>query len=395
MDDPVRQTTAPPARFVEGSAGLPEHKLNQKVLRFVRTLHLWRDTQLRFLRSLIDQNLKSARRTQRDSTLVQALKHVMGRETNSIGDVFGYGVRRVPTWESVLRSASLGQLLAAVFLWLAVAGSSLGGDTIRVTTCNLEWFPSGKPTKAAPEVEAQKIADTAAAIEVLNPDVLLLQEVRDWETCERLATAVKSLKYQVAVCSAFKEFGSASWQQVAILSKRPAEAAWSEEWKTRGAVDPPRGFAFANFRFGSSLVGFYSVHLKSNLIRGGDHLKQTQLNILKRELAAEQLVAHAAGVGKAFAGMKSFVVGGDFNTTTDQQEFASERTLPLFTAAGFLNSFGKLPSAKRITHPGKGRYPDATFDYLFLKGLQPLGAPEITRSNLSDHWPVTVEASVP
>src|SRR4051794_40902328 len=120
----------------------------------------------------------------------------------------------------------LWRLVLLVSLWLCGA-AFVTGDTIRVTTWNLEWFPSGKSTKAAPEVEAQRIAEAAAIIEVLNPDVLLLQEVRDWETCEKLAQAVHKLKYHVAVCSAFKELGAVGRQQEAILSKQYAEAAWS------------------------------------------------------------------------------------------------------------------------------------------------------------------------
>ena len=270
--------------------------------------------------------------------------------------------------------------------WLAIARAD---DTIRVTTWNLQWFPSGSQNKAAPEVEKQRIQAAADAIEVLNPDVLLLQEVRDWETCEKLAAAVKGQKYQVAVCSAFKEFGTVGWQQVAILAKQPAEAAWAAGWTTIGAVDPPRGYAFATFRFGERQIGFYSVHLKSNLVRSGNPFQQLQLNILKRELAAEQLVTHAGEMQKTFTGLNSVVVGGDFNTNPDQAEFVSERTLGIFTVAGFLNAFDGVPLRDRITHPGKGRYPDATFDYLFLKGVEPVGAPEITRSSVSDHWPVT------
>ena len=271
--------------------------------------------------------------------------------------------------------------------------NSFAADTIRVTTWNLEWFPSGKSTKAPEEVEQQRIQAAANVIEVLNPDVLLLQEVRDWETCEKLAAAVKSLKYHVIVVSAFKEFGSVTWQQEAILAKQDAESAWSAPWTTKGAVDPPRGYAFATFRYGGRLVGFYSVHLKSNLIRGGDVAKQAQLNILKRELAGEQLVTHANEMQKTFPGLRGVVVGGDFNTNVDQADFVSEKTLGIFTGAGFSNSFGTLPLAKRVTHPGKGRYPDATFDYLWMKGMKAVGVPEITGTVLSDHWPVTVEVT--
>ena len=76
----------------------------------------------------------------------------------------------------------------------------------------------------------------------------------------------------VAICSAFKEpFQSGlGKQQVAILSKYQAQAAWAEPWKSMNGVDPPRGFAFAWFKIGNENIGVYSVHLKSNLITHGD-----------------------------------------------------------------------------------------------------------------------------
>src|ERR1043165_4190509 len=115
--------------------------------------------------------------------------------------------------------------LSGILCTLLVCTESFAADAIRVTTWNLEWFPSGKMTKAAPEVEQQRIAEAASVIEVLNPDVLLLQEVRDWDTCEQLAAAVKSLKYHVIVCSAFEEHnGISTWQQQAILAKEYADA---------------------------------------------------------------------------------------------------------------------------------------------------------------------------
>jgi hypothetical protein len=64
------------------------------------------------------------------------------------------------------------------------------------------------------------------------------------------------VKY-VAICSAFKEpfHSGLGRQQVAILSKYQAQAAWSEPWKSMNGVDPPRGFAFAWFKIGKTDVG--------------------------------------------------------------------------------------------------------------------------------------------
>lgn len=166
----------------------------------------------------------------------------------------------------------------------------------------------------------------------------------------------------MAICSRFKdEFGGGlARQQVAILSKRPAFAAWSDRWKTFGTVDPPRGYAFAAIRYGTNDVGFYSVHLKSNLT-WSDPQRGNQLNILKRELAAEQIMRHVKETRMLLTNqLEAVVIGGDFNTNPDQDLFVSDNTLRLFTEEGFSSGFEDLPLLNRVTHPGKGRYPDAT-----------------------------------
>jgi endonuclease/exonuclease/phosphatase family metal-dependent hydrolase len=289
------------------------------------------------------------------------------------------------------------RLILALGAFCATAGG-LSAETLRVTTWNMEWFPSGAANRRDDAEEARRILEAAAVLKSLNPDVALLQEVRDWDTCEKLTQSLQPSKYYVAVCSAFREGfgGQIGWQQEAIIAKKPAQSAWSESWKIKGTVDPPRGFAFAVFRFGEVDVGFYSVHLKSNLVRGNAE-RQSQLNILKRELASEQLISHVVDVQRRLMpSVKAVVVGGDFNTNRDQPLFLSEKTLDCLSQTGFKSAFSEsLPLAQRITHPGKGKYPDATFDYLFLKGLEPVAAPKITPVSVSDHRPVTCEIKIP
>ncbi len=269
------------------------------------------------------------------------------------------------------------------------------GESLRVTTWNLEWFPSGIANLKDPAKETKRIAEAAAVLKALAPDVILIQEVRDWESCERLAAAIDSA-YEVIVCSAFREgfSGAPGWQQEAIIAKRLAQATWSEAWKTQGIVDPPRGFAFAAFKLGTRDVGFYSVHLKSNLVRGNREREQ-QTNILKRELATEQLVKHVADLqGRVMPSIEAVVVGGDFNTNHDEDLFLSENTLRRLTGAGFRSSFpDRMPLSQRVTHPAKGKYPDTTFDYVFAKGAA-INGMRITPSNVSDHLPVTCDIAI-
>jgi endonuclease/exonuclease/phosphatase family metal-dependent hydrolase len=283
---------------------------------------------------------------------------------------------------------------SVVLLASLVVGSALGESTeparIRITTWNLEWFPNGSAHDATPEVQAQRIAAAADVLRPINPDIVLLQ-VRDYEACVRLGEAIAPGMYHVAICSAFKEpfQRGLGKQQVAILSKYQAQAAWAERWKSMNGVDPPRGFAFAWFKIGNGDIGVYSVHLKSNLITHGDRDAETAKNIQKREVAIAQLLAHVHDViGSTIPSIKGIVIGGDFNTNHDQEMFAAERTLDSLVDAGYQSGFEGLQLSERMTHPGTHGFPDATFDCVFAKGLT-ASPPRVTQSNASDHWPVT------
>jgi hypothetical protein len=75
--------------------------------------------------------------------------------------------------------------LLASFVVACAPGESPEPAKVRVTTWNLEWFPNGSPHDATPEVQTQRIAATADVLRPINPDVILLQEVRDYEVCAR------------------------------------------------------------------------------------------------------------------------------------------------------------------------------------------------------------------
>ena len=109
-----------------------------------------------------------------------------------------------------------------------------------------------------------------------------------------LGEAIAPGIYYVAICSPFREpfHSGLGRQQVAILSKYQAQAAWSEPWKSMNGVDPPRGFAFAWFKIRGEDIGVYSLHLKSNLITRGNKEDEAAKNIRKREIAIDQLMSH-------------------------------------------------------------------------------------------------------
>jgi endonuclease/exonuclease/phosphatase family metal-dependent hydrolase len=148
--------------------------------------------------------------------------------------------------------------LVASFVVALALGESPEQTKVRITTWNLEWFPNGSAHDATPEKQAERITAAANVLRPINPDIILLQEVRDYEACARLGEAIAPGMYHVAICSAFKEpFQSGlGKQQVAILSKYQAQAAWAEPWKSMNGVDPPRGFAFACLRLGTTTLAF-------------------------------------------------------------------------------------------------------------------------------------------
>jgi hypothetical protein len=90
--------------------------------------------------------------------------------------------------------------LVAVLV-LFVVGSALGQSPakIRITTWNLEWFPNGSAGEATPEKQAQRIQAAADVLKKLNPDILLLQEVRDYDACARLGEAIQPGAYTVGI----------------------------------------------------------------------------------------------------------------------------------------------------------------------------------------------------
>jgi endonuclease/exonuclease/phosphatase family metal-dependent hydrolase len=288
--------------------------------------------------------------------------------------------------------------LAALF----VPAATSQGTTFRITTWNLQWFPNGSPKEKPASEQAQHIQAAADVLRELDPDIVLLQEMRDYDVCARLAEAIKPNTYRVAICSAFRETsrgqangrGAIGKQQVAILGKDYAQAAWSEAWKSMEGVDPPRGFAFAWYRIAGLDIGVYCVHLKSNLVIARDKESEMKRNVVKREVSATQLVSHIRDfIGKAMPNLKAFVVGGDFNTNKDQPDFQKERTFDTLTNGGFRDSFTPVPLAQRITHPGEKKYPDATFDYLFYANAS-VAKPIITTSKVSDHFPVTCDFTI-
>jgi endonuclease/exonuclease/phosphatase family metal-dependent hydrolase len=234
--------------------------------------------------------------------------------------------------------------------------------TITVAFWNVQWFPGRRPNASRGE-ENRQIRAVHGDLAQLNPDVIALEEVRDYE---HAALAVKPLNgFKVDVCSNFPpREGQNEAQQVVITSRLQPLSAWSELWKPSGAIVPPRGFAFAAYQLAPrQLLLVYALHLKSN--RG-----EIREDIRIREESMQQLLAHMKVMDNAYGklGALSWIVGGDFNTAPDEPRFAGEKTVTSLRAAGFRWCWEGIPFASRITVPADLRYPAACFDQIFFRG---------------------------
>ena len=147
--------------------------------------------------------------------------------------------------EPIVRSLSL------VVCVLVLMNFAAAAQTVRVTAWSME-------AKNGPG-SGTGLESTVAALEKLKPDVILLQDVADWQMCNQLAEALKPASYSVIVCSAFRSVDGQKRPQVAILSKHKAYLSWAQNWRNQGGELTPSGFVFAGIQIGQRRLAFFSL----------------------------------------------------------------------------------------------------------------------------------------
>lgn len=257
-----------------------------------------------------------------------------------------------------------------------------GPAQIRIVAWNLEWFPGHKPNPT-PEAQAEQMAAAKAALAEIKPDVLLMEEIRDWESAAELCTALPGV--EVHVVSAFQPRP----QNQVVASRFAADSTWSESWQADAAA-PPRGYSFAAVELpGHRFLLIYALHLKSNL---GDLAE----NIAMRQEATKQLLNHAQEMLAIYSqrGPSAVVIGGDMNTALDDPKFKDEQSLAALIKAGFHWAHEGVPFAERATIPAKNGFADNCFDHIFTAGLGKPTATVISYPAISDHNPVVLEVDL-
>jgi hypothetical protein len=288
-------------------------------------------------------------------------------------------LKLAPIFAKRLRCVASGLALAALILIPTVRA-----DTLRVVTWNLE--PSAAPgaTNAPTDTNPPSIRQAAAALKELAPDVILLQQVRDWKMCDQLAQALKPADYKILICSSFTDArtGTLRNQQVAILSKAKAYLAWSEPWRTEGPATLPGGLAFAALQIGKQRVGLFSV-----LQAGATPAKEADPG--RHAAAVSQLLEQVSSIKNWVTNrVQVFVAGGTFNPATPDGLTAPDTSLRLLEEAGFGNAFPWAPVAERNDRPG------GMADNIFT---QPAGSalnPRIAATPAFMHPPMTCEVEL-
>ena len=258
---------------------------------------------------------------------------------------------------------------------------------------NGEWFPSGRAEhRAAPEIEQAAIRAAGkmlrSGLDRLDPEgkegvVLCLNEVRDAETADALCREIGRTNLSVTVVTGYRRRDRFDMQQNAIATTLPvAETHWSL-WRKEKGVLPPRGYAAASVVVEPAVTAqVYAVHLKANY--GATTPEKRAENRAKREMASSQLVR--AVTSKRGAGAALAIVAGDFNMDPWRSEFAGERTISVFTDAGFSNLMALMPAERRWTHPNR-RFGNSALDHVLVRGFESVAAPvTVPSEELSDHY---------
>ena len=271
--------------------------------------------------------------------------------------------------------------LAALSLGLLLLPSSGFAETIRVTAWNLQP-PAGRTAGTNDAF----FAETTAALKELVPDVILLQGADDWQTCARLAQALKPADYRVLTCSAFRDSrtGAASPQQVAILARQQGYFSWSEAWQATGQTGAVGGFAFAAIRFGKQRVGFYSAQIEGPArqeLEGGAG-ESVVRQLLAQVSSVKQWVDNRPGI---------FVVATSLASERESATSAPAEGLRFFDEAGFADVIRQMPPAERMAFSRNASRPDAATDRIFIAPPALASPPQILRVSAARHCPLTCE----
>jgi hypothetical protein len=201
--------------------------------------------------------------------------------------------------------------------------------------------------------------NTTESLKKLHPDVILLQQVADWETCHQLAQALQPATYHVAIFSSFRDSrGELLRRQVAILCKGEAYRAWSEQTPAS-----PGGFAFAAIQLGDKNIGVFSVELSEGAARP----------LARQITSVENWTANP---------LQALIVAGNLNAAPDVLPLVHEETLLSLEHIGFESPFAEVSGQE-------------TPDYIFTRDARVVSLPVTTQSAVTFQMDLIASQAAP
>ena len=261
-----------------------------------------------------------------------------------------------------------------------------------VATWNLQWFPWGRPAPSEKGRTWQE-REVGKVLRELDVDLWLVQEVVDREALARVTR-----EYPWRVFSNFQRAGDEEAelpvQNVAIVSKVAIRESWEVGFHELPLTPdrPVRGFLGARLGTKKNGMTVYTLHLKSN--RGG-----REASARRREKAMEYLRKDWEKRGLD-PEKDAILVGGDFNCSLRNPEFAEETTVRGLLKEGWVSVTEGVPWPEAATaRPDPaGKYPAADFDHILLSPgwenlvergkwkVEVIQKPKVP----SDHYPVVL-----
>ena len=227
--------------------------------------------------------------------------------------------------------AAHGLLFIIYLLVVSLFPNTGRASSLRVTVWDLEstaWITGGTNSQ---EVSPGQGATTQNLLNS-NPDVILLQNVPDWESCVKMAALLQPGNFQVVTCSAFRDKATQILKkgQTAILARQPAVTTGMEQWTSS------TGFTFAVFEKSGERVGVYSVQSAANPRLDGWTPSSQQKNLFQSVQALE------AGVSNQ---LKTFIIGGVISISDKETKLQSENFAAGLAPSGFENKLNWAPES--------------------------------------------------
>lgn len=264
----------------------------------------------------------------------------------------------------------------AVFCLAVLAVTPAEARKIRVISWNLEWFPGWK-AESLPEKQELHMQMVQKALRRLDPDILILSEVRDAEAVKQAISGLRGFKL-----NAITTFDGRP-QQIAIASRYNATRSGVLP-VPRVVMGPPRGFIFAELELpGRKCLQVFGAHWKSN--HGSP-----SVNFTYRELSALQMFQYAEWLEEPRPGCRGLaqLITGDLNTGLDEEKFLADDSIRYLIGQGFYWPFSPLEPAKRITWLGNKYHEPTQFDHFLIRAAGQPRARVLDGGGCSDHAPI-------